>query len=189
MENWENNDAYLTLVRLLNVKILIKEYKPIKGSSYIETPKYIANKKATINIKKNDNKCFKYCILYGLFPDEIKTHPERILHYKKLENKYPNLFNLNNIPFPVKVEDVKKFSDQNENINVFHYDEDQIYPLVLTPNVKIKDLNLLLIGNKDKFHYIFIKDLSKLISSNMNNKNGKKYICERCLCFKYSEEK
>src|SRR5262249_9018542 len=137
MENWENNDAYLILRRLLNVKILIKEYKPITGSSYIETPKYIANKKATINIKNEDNKCFKYCILYGLYSNEIKTHPERILHYKKLENKYPNLLNFDNIPFPVKADDAKRFCQQNENItvNVFHYDEDQIFPLVLTPEV------------------------------------------------------
>jgi hypothetical protein len=118
IEDWTNNDAYLTLVRLFNVKILIQEYRPIVGASYIQTPKYIANKKATINIKNEDNKCFKYCILYGLFSDKIKKDPQRINHYKKLENNYPNLLNFNNIPFPVKVEDVEKFCKQNENISV-----------------------------------------------------------------------
>ena len=66
---------------------------------------------------------------------KLKHIHNEFYHYKKLENKYPNLLNFNNIPFPVKADDIEKFCEQNENIsvNVFHYDEDQIYPLVLTP--------------------------------------------------------
>ena len=31
-----------------------------KGSSYIVSPKWLRNKKATINQKNNDNNCFQY---------------------------------------------------------------------------------------------------------------------------------
>ena len=32
-----------------------------KGGSYIESPKWLKDKKCTINQKNNDNKCFQYC--------------------------------------------------------------------------------------------------------------------------------
>ena len=31
-----------------------------KGESYKDTPKYLRSKKATINPKNNDDKCFQY---------------------------------------------------------------------------------------------------------------------------------
>lgn len=51
------------------------------------------------------------------------------------------------LSFNVKVEDIKKFCEQNEimSLNVFHCDEDQIFLLFLTPDVKEKHINLLLI--------------------------------------------
>ena len=33
-----------------------------KGSSYIVSPKWLRNKKATINRKNNDNNCFQYAL-------------------------------------------------------------------------------------------------------------------------------
>jgi len=35
------------------------EYEPLKGSSYIPLRKYLADKKAIINLKNEDNQCFK----------------------------------------------------------------------------------------------------------------------------------
>ena len=32
------------------------------GGSYIDSPKWLKNKKATINSKINDNKCFQYAL-------------------------------------------------------------------------------------------------------------------------------
>jgi hypothetical protein len=55
-------------------------------SSYIITPKWIPGKKATINIQNEDQKCFKYCILYHKHKNEIKCHPGRISYYKNWEN-------------------------------------------------------------------------------------------------------
>ena len=34
----------------------------IRGGSYIDSPKWSKNKKATINPKNNDDKCFQYAI-------------------------------------------------------------------------------------------------------------------------------
>ncbi len=50
----------------LHIDLKIREYKPLSGSSYIKTPKWISDKKATVNIKNEDQKCFKYCMNFEL---------------------------------------------------------------------------------------------------------------------------
>ena len=37
-----------------------------RGGSYIDSPKWLKNKKATINPKINDDKCFQYAITVAL---------------------------------------------------------------------------------------------------------------------------
>ena len=49
-----------------------------KGGSYIDSPKWLKNKKATINLKNNDDKCFHYPSTVALNYQNIKNNPERI---------------------------------------------------------------------------------------------------------------
>ena len=37
-----------------------------RGGSYINSPKWMKNKKATINPKNNDNRCFQYAVTTAL---------------------------------------------------------------------------------------------------------------------------
>ena len=46
--------------------------------SYIDSPKWLKNEKATINPKNNDDKCFQYALAVALNYEQIKSHPERI---------------------------------------------------------------------------------------------------------------
>ena len=48
------------------------EYNPLAARSYIPLPDWIQNKKATINIKNTDNKCFIYCLGRALDPNRKK---------------------------------------------------------------------------------------------------------------------
>ena len=41
-------------------------------------PKWLKNKKTTINSKNNDEKCFQYAVAVALNHEQIKHHPERI---------------------------------------------------------------------------------------------------------------
>ena len=50
-----------------------------RGNSWIKSPEWIANKKAIINQKNKDDRCFEYSIVIALHHNEIKNHPERIL--------------------------------------------------------------------------------------------------------------
>ena len=49
-----------------------------RSGSYIDSPKWLKNKKATINPKNNDDKCFQYAITVALNNEQVKSHPERI---------------------------------------------------------------------------------------------------------------
>ena len=74
------------------------------GGSYIDSPDWIKNKKATINpINKKDNKCFQYAVTVALNHDEIKKDPQRITKIKPFINKY----NWEGINFPSEKDDSK----------------------------------------------------------------------------------
>ena len=46
-----------------------------KGGSYIESPKWLKDKKSTINQKNNDNKCFQYATTLALNFNKINKDP------------------------------------------------------------------------------------------------------------------
>ena len=49
-----------------------------RGSSYIESPKWIKNKGVTINPKNTkDNNCFQYEVIAALNYQNIDPHPEK----------------------------------------------------------------------------------------------------------------
>ena len=45
-------------------------------------------KKATINPKTDDDKCFQYVVMVALNYAEIESHPERVSNIKPFLNKY-----------------------------------------------------------------------------------------------------
>ena len=49
-----------------------------RGGTYIDSPKWLKNKKSTINPKNNDDKCFQYAVTLALNLDNINKHPQRI---------------------------------------------------------------------------------------------------------------
>ena len=53
-----------------------------RGKSYIKSPEWILNKRATINSENKDDKCFQYSITVALNHQNIKNHPERISNIK-----------------------------------------------------------------------------------------------------------
>ena len=53
-----------------------------RGKSYIKSPEWLRNKKAAINPKNKDNKCFHYSITGALNHQNIENHPERMSNIK-----------------------------------------------------------------------------------------------------------
>ena len=81
-----------------------------KGGSYIDSPKWLKDKKSTINPKNNDYKCFQYAVTLALNLDKINGHPQRISKIKPFIEEY----NWKDINFPSTSKDWKKFELNNE---------------------------------------------------------------------------
>ena len=58
------------------------------GSSYIDSPKWLKNKKATINPKNSDNNSFQYALTVAINYQSIKKYPQRISKIKSFINQY-----------------------------------------------------------------------------------------------------
>ena len=54
------------------VNLLYYDFNKIR---YIESAKWIKDKKSTINTKNNDYKCFQYAVTVALNHDKINNHP------------------------------------------------------------------------------------------------------------------
>ena len=83
-----------------------------KGGSYIDSPKWLKNKKSTINPKNNDYKCFQYAITLALNYDKIDRNPQRISKIKPFIENH----NWKDIDFPSTRKDWNKFELNNNNI-------------------------------------------------------------------------
>ena len=81
-----------------------------RGGSYIDSPKWLKNKKSTINPKNNDYKCFQYAVTLALNLDKINSHPERTSKIKPFIEQY----NWKDIDFSSTSKDWKKFELNNE---------------------------------------------------------------------------
>ncbi|KAG1651863.1 hypothetical protein GQR58_026696 [Nymphon striatum] len=162
---------------IINLDIHTVAYEPLKGNSYIPLPTELEMKKAIINMKNNDDECFKWCVIRAMNP--VNVHPERIT--KDLTEK-AELLDWNNIKFPVDLKSIDRFEKQNASIsiNVFGY-ENEIYPLRISKYTRENVINLLLISDEDKQHYCLIKNMSRLLASQTSNKKNSRLFCLRCL--------
>ena len=149
-------------------------YKPLRGETWIPLPKELADKKAIINMQNKDNKCFLWCVLRALNPKG--DHPER--SDKKLMNK-ENTLNMKGICYPVSLKDINKFEKQNPTISitVLGYERKGFYPLRNSTNMD-RDYNVILMLIEEGVkHYSLVKNLSRLLSSQVSNHIGEHHFC------------
>ena len=160
--------------------INLVKYEPLKGSSFIQLPTELRNSaKGLINLKNNDNECFRWCHIRHLNPQD--RNPQRI---KKSDREYIDRLDYNGIEFPVTIKQYNKIEKKNEvNINVFGYEDKQPYPIYVSKEKYEDHMELLLITKDEKKHYVLIKDFNKFMFNQTKHKN-KKHFCMHCLqCF------
>ena len=155
-----------------------------RGSSYIDSPKWLKTKKVTINPKNtNDNNCFQYAITALLNHQNINHKPERISKIKPFINNC----NWTDIEFPSHSKDWRKFECNNKGIAL-----NMLYVLYKTEEIRQSyiskrndkrnsQVNLLMITDgTTKWHYLAIKNISGLLRGIASNHNGDFY-CLNCL--------
>ena len=59
-----------------------------RGGSYIDSPEWLKNKKATINPQNNDGNCFQYALTVALYLQNIANNSQRISQIKPFIDRY-----------------------------------------------------------------------------------------------------
>ena len=120
--------------------------------------------------------CFKWAISSALFP--ISKNSDRVSMYSPHEDK----LNWSGLTFPVKLPQIRIFERNNINltVNVYESESTDIVPVYLTNHTKRSaHIDLLLLTEGDKSHYVWIKSMSRLISSRSSN-HRKSFVCPHC---------
>ena len=179
IDKYQQNGSGWAFDRIKKLEINLVDYSPTKGSSYIDLPAWIKLKKAIINIKNKDDKCFLWCILRYLHPK--KRDNEVISHLKKYEDELVT----KGLTFPMDLKDIKKFEKLNPEIPriLVLSVEGKSFQIIKSPKDSKDSINLFLVKDGDRSHYTLIKNLSRLIRSSLTtNRVGGFFICKRCLC-------
>ncbi|KAF2885890.1 hypothetical protein ILUMI_20282, partial [Ignelater luminosus] len=195
LEDFQEEESGWTLKSVVNLAININRYEPIRGSSYMPLPPEIVKKQAVINVKNNDDACFAWAVVSALH--RAAKNSDRVSSYPH----YSAVLNLDNITFPMTINQLQKFVKQNQlSINVFMLEETnkgfKVVSARITKQKLDRHINLLIIqntydndGEEIKYHWCWIKNLSRLIPKQVSAKKYKVWTCERCLHYFYSEEK
>ena len=111
----------------------------------------------------------------------LKEHPERIT---KEDKKLVKDLNYDGHEFPVREKDFGEIEPKNNIcINVFCFENGLTFPIDLSSQKFKNSMDLLLVIDDDKSHYVYIKDFDRFIFHKTKNKN-KKHFSKSCLqCF------
>ena len=83
-----------------------------RGESYVDSPKWLKNKKATINPKIHDDKWFQHALTVALNHEQIKKDPQRITKTKVAIDQH----NWKEIDFPSHKKDLNEFEKNSKTI-------------------------------------------------------------------------
>ena len=202
MQNYTDKGSEWKIFRILKIFFKITKYSEImrlSGHSYIPTPITLQSKHAIVNVKNySDNLCFLYSVLAVRKYNDIPHHRDRVVNY------IPFLSELvyNESDMPMKLSNIPIFETLNKvSINVFAWDDSvrlidndpEVFkhPFVniiyKSKNTSTEHINLMLLQEKDHYHYTAITDLNQLLNcEKVGNVKIRSIWCHKCLLgFRY----
>ena len=170
IQNFNQRGSNWRFERVLSLDVHFTDFQPLRGSTFIPLPKKIRDKKAVINMKNDDDQCFKWSVTRALHP--VEKNSERITKILKYQSER---LDWSGLKFPVKLDQIVIFEKFNPSIsiNVFGFEGD-VYPLRLSKTKSERIVNLLLISDGEKQHYC-------LLSSQVSGHKESKSFCLNCL--------
>ena len=159
LDNWINQGSGWIVESIDGFYLNVSSYSPFIGSTYTELTDELKNsRRALVKIQNVDNKCFLWRHIKHL--DLIDKNPLRITKKDKELVK----LNYEGINFPVPKKDYYKIEVQNKIcINVFCYENKVVYPVYLSDQKFSGSMDLLLISDKFKYHYVYIKGFDRFV--------------------------
>lgn len=187
MSEFQLRDSGWSLFNITKIYINLYKAKLTRGSSFIETPKKLGKKNACLNIKNiNDPFCFKWCLIAALgnkktgntlsagagvingVPTTDKDSPRSYENVDINEDTFEFAngirISFKKLEFPTALHQIKNFERINADIsiNVFGFEDGEVVgPYYLTKEEKVHHVNLILLYEDGRFHYILVKDTSR----------------------------
>ena len=164
----------LILKKIHSTRFKVAQYLPLAAKGHVDLPEFLKKKKAIINVKNKDSRCFGYAVLSALSPAPYNAG--ELYWYK---NKFPK-YQLDEIEYPVRVDQIPQIEDQlHINISVYSFFDDGgkgRYPIYVSQKNYSKTIDLLFWNE----HYAWIKHFSRFMGDK-NSHEHKRFWCKRCL--------
>jgi len=113
VEHWNVRGSGFVLDHISKFVGVISQYRPLQGSSWLETPEWLAKKQAVVIVNNTtDSMCFVWSVLSCIHTDP--HHPHRVSNYMHHQNS----LNLSGLTIPVPIHEIPKFEKQNPSISV-----------------------------------------------------------------------
>ena len=180
MANYQKEGSNLQFEKVIELVVPFARYQPLGGSSFMPLPAKLKNKKAIVNMKNDDQECFKWCITRAL--NQTNYHQERVTDELR---KQSEKLDWSGISFPTTLQQIGNFERKNGlAIFVFSFDGEFVFPL-RKPKENGTVIDLLLLTEesegRQKTHYCWIKSLNRLLDSQVTKKKGSYSFCRNCL--------
>ena len=104
IQNFNQRGSNWRFQRVLSLDIHLTDFQPLRGSTFFPLPKKIATKKAVINMKNDDNLCFKWSVTRALHP--VEKNSERITKILKYQSER---LGWSGLKFPVDLNQIAIF--------------------------------------------------------------------------------
>ena len=148
-----------------------------RGSSYIPLPDWLTKKKAILNPKNLDEKCFKWSVIAGLKWEEIDRDHQCVSKLRRYENE----FDWSGMSYPASTIDISKFELRNRiGVNVLALNGRTPYICRKGADYE-RTVNLMILEDGEKKHYVAIKSLERLLSMQNSKHKESQHFCNNCL--------
>lgn len=186
IDQFEQRDSGWAFLNNSHFEVNINKYDPLYGARFIELPKLIQTKKACINIRNKDSYCFLWCVVAALCP--VKKNCDRVSSYPH----FSEILDITGMSFPVTFTDISTFENNNKRLSINVYGlknhRSVVGPLYRSQYKREVRINLLLLESDKYSHYCLIKNLPRLVRSQVTKHHGKLFFCEDCLLFFNTED-
>ena len=160
-DNWINEGSGWIVELIESQYINISTYRPLSGSSYVKLPAELrSSKKGLINIKNNDQKCFRLCHIRHINP--VKIHSRKELH--RMTKSLLMILIMIELVF---------LCEKKIFINVFCYENKLVFSIYISSQKFENSMDLLFLTDGDISHYAYIKDFDRFMFPKTKNKSRK----------------
>ena len=122
-------------------------------------------------------KCFKWSVIAAMKWEEIDRDRQRVSKLRRYEDE----FDWSGISYPVSTKDISKFEVRNRiGVNVLALNGRMPYICRKGGDYE-RSVNLMIIEDGDKKHYVAVKSLERLLSKMNSKHNPSQHFCSNCL--------